>query len=148
MLHDTRSSRPNSILVPAYHDPSAHHGSPRRAKKHTPEKLLQKRALRPLLHLEKNTHHMVCQLPTIKGLLQVLVALVYQDVDRAWIGNMTIGLEFLADTAANVGGRGGDGVQGNNFRGLCAFRVVKRCPQAGRKTTWNSRRVSSLCRDQ
>ena len=63
---------------------------------------------------------MVRLLPTIERLLEVLAALVYEDLDGAWIGDVSVCLEFLADAVADVGRRGGDGVQGDNFGGLRA----------------------------
>lgn len=86
-----------------------------RQQTRTLEKLLQKRALRSLVHLEKNTHHMIRLFPTIEGLLEVLVALVYEDLDRAWIGNVSVCFKLLTDAVSDVGGCGGDGVQGDDF---------------------------------
>jgi hypothetical protein len=104
---------------------------PNTSVQRTLEKLLQKRALRPLVHLEENAHHMVRLLPTIEGLLEVLAALVYEDLDGAWIGDVSICLEFLADAVADVGRGFGDGVQGDDFGGL---RVVRRGILHGERT--------------
>lgn len=58
---------------------------------------------------------MVCLLPTIERLLEVLLALVQEHLDGARIGDVPVGFEFLADAMTDVGGRTGDGVQGHDF---------------------------------
>ena len=147
MLYDTRSSRPNSILVSAYRSASVlHPGNSRYVMTtvRTLDKLLQKRALRSLIRLEENAHHMVRLVPTIEGLLQVQAALVNKDLDRAWIGDMSVCFEFLSDTMSDVCRCDGDGIQGDDFRCLRAFRCEhKRLAQSSRN---DSRHGPSLCK--
>ena len=61
---------------------------------------------------------MVCLLPTIEALLEVLAALVYEDLDGVWVGDVSVCFEFLMDAVADVGRCGGDGIQGDDFGGL------------------------------
>ena len=74
---------------------------------------------------------MVRLLPTIEALLEVPAALVYEDLDGAWVGDVSVCFKFLADAVADVGRRGRDGVQGDNFGGL---RVVRRRHSVERAT--------------
>ena len=127
MLYDTRSSRPNSILVSAYyvHNASVPHGYTTNTTP-TLQKLLQKRALWSLVHLEKNTHHMVGLLPTVESLLKVLAILVYEHLNRAWIRDMPVCLKLFAYAVSDVCWGDGDSVQGDDFGCLRAFPVVNR----------------------
>ena len=115
----------------------------------TLDKLLQKRALRPLFLLEENPQHMIRLFPTIEGLLEVLPALVYEDLDRARIGNVSVCFEFLADAMSDVGRCDGDSVHGDNLGCLpCMSCVVRRSRSHKKSPETNSQRGPSLCRDQ
>lgn len=111
----------------------------------TLDKLLQKGALWSLIHLEKNTHYMVRLFPTVEGFLEVLTALVNEELDRARVGNESVCFKFLADTVSNVGRCNGDGVQGDDFGCLLAFR----CETCLRQSSGDDSPLEpSLCRGQ
>lgn len=64
---------------------------------------------------------MVRLFPTIEGLLEVLAVLVYEDLNRAWIGNVSVCFELLTDAVSDIGGCGGDGIHGDDFGCLCCM---------------------------
>lgn len=138
------SSLPVTVHQYPVHTP--HDGNPTTATR-TLEKLLQKRALRSLVHLKKNTHHMVRLFPTIEDLLEIKAALVYEDIDCAWVGNVPICFKLLADAVSDVGRCNGDGVHGDDFRCLRVFPGVSKGAFA-QSPRDDSRREPSLCRDQ
>ena len=72
--------------------------------------LLKECAWGPSFGLEQDAHDVIELLPTVHGLLELLLTFLDEDVDDAGIGDIAILLEVLADAVADVGGRDIEGV--------------------------------------
>jgi hypothetical protein len=89
------SSRPGGSV-------STHADGGRARGRRTLEELLHERARRALLRLEEQPEELVGHLPLVHRLLELLLALVQQHVDRARVGHVPVLLELGADGAPDV----------------------------------------------
>lgn len=81
-------------------------------------KLLQKCLLRSILRLQKNASYMICLLPTIQRLLELLPPLQQQYINCVQICDISISFETLSYRMPYICWRYVQGVKDNNFRSL------------------------------